>query len=153
MIEIKIIKKYESGLRVEGLYSHKGKFGTVIDSTEAFTTLKWDGAKKASTVQSHKIRPFASRLNAETALDAPKPATASAYVDNIPDWFEAEIKALDADNIAYFAADLSQSLVYGNWNHRLDNKASIGNSAYELLEFSDRDVFKGLLQWVVMELI
>ena len=93
---------------------------------------------------------FESACSDDATPDAPKPA--SDYVE-IPDWLEAEIKALDADNIAYFAADLSQSLAYGDWNHRLDNKASISDSAYELLEFSDRDVFKGLLQWVAMELI
>ena len=56
MIEIKIIKKYEAGSRVEGLYTHKGRFGTVIDSTQSFTTLKWDDAKRNSTVQTQKIK-------------------------------------------------------------------------------------------------
>jgi hypothetical protein len=160
MIEIKIVKKYESGLRVEGLYSHKGKLGTVVDSTEAFTTLKWDGSKKVSTVQSHKIRPtkLARRQNvdiadAETALDTPKPA--SAYVD-IPNWLEAEIVAMcdaDADNTAHLASDLALALVYGEWDAKLTSCVQFSEHAYDWLCLQNIDVFRPLLQWVAMELI
>lgn len=60
MIYIKIDKVYDAGTRVMGLYSLKGKTGTVVDSTTDFTTLKWDGAKRVSTVQTHKIKPLDS---------------------------------------------------------------------------------------------
>ena len=146
MTEIKIVKKYESGLRVEGLYSHKGKTGTVVDSTEAFTTLKWDGAKKASTVQSHKIRPLETKIE----LDAPKPA--SAYVDNIPDWFESEIIKLSSQERLFLVNDLTWAIIHSKWN-LVNDVSPVKPIVYNWLDSQDRDTFKALLQWVVMELI
>ena len=81
--------------------------------------------------------------------DAPKPA--SAYVD-IPDWLEAEITKLNADDTAHLISDLGLALHYGEWDSRLES-IGLSSNAYEWLDTQDRDVFKGLLQWVAMELI
>jgi hypothetical protein len=91
-VNLDMIKKYDSGLRVEGLYSHKGKRGTVIDSNETFTTLIWDNGKNVSTVQTHKIRPLAVRqpqpTNLITKCQAPDYTQYSeAYIKRNPQLF------------------------------------------------------------------
>jgi hypothetical protein len=75
---------------------------------------------------------------------------ASVYV-NIPDWLEAEIKALDADDITSLISDLAQSLWLLSWLS--DPTASISEEANKWLRSQSRDTFKALLQWVSMELI
>lgn len=88
--------------------------------------------------------------NTETKLDTPKPA--SDYVE-IPDWLEAEIMALDRDYaLAMLIRDLGLTLFYGEWDVHMQSKG-LSDRAYELIEYSNRDTFKGLLQWVAMELI
>jgi hypothetical protein len=88
--------------------------------------------------------------NTETKLDTPKPA--SDYVE-IPDWLEAEIMALDRDYaLAMLIRDLGLALFYGEWDVRMQSKG-LSDRAYELIEHSNRDTFKALLQWIAMELI
>lgn len=90
-----------------------------------------------------------ARENDTKNADTPKPA--SDYVE-IPDWLESEIVAMDNDSIAMLIRDLGLALFYCEWDVRMQSKG-LSDRAYELLEFSDRDVFKSLLQWVSMELI
>ena len=88
--------------------------------------------------------------NTETKIGTPKPA--SDYVA-IPDWLKAEIMAMDKDySLAMLIRDLGLALFYGEWDVYTQSKG-LSDRAYELLEFSDRDAFKSLLQWVAMELI
>jgi hypothetical protein len=86
--------------------------------------------------------------DAETTLDAPKPA--SAYVD-IPDWLEAEIRNLDTISIHNLAVDLIWASRSMAWQEQASSL--ISDDAIKWLKTQSRGVFKALLQWVAMELI
>jgi hypothetical protein len=82
-----------------------------------------------------------------------KPVNHYASTTPIPDWLEVEIMAMDKDySLAMLIRDLGLALFYGEWDVHTQSKG-LSDRAYELLEFSDRDTFKALLQWVAMELI
>ena len=48
--------EFKEGDRVVGLYSHKGKVGTVVKGYRSIVDLRWDGGKRISTVQACNLR-------------------------------------------------------------------------------------------------
>jgi len=48
--------EFKEGDRVVGLYSHKGKAGTVVKGYRSIVDLRWDGGKRISTVQACNLR-------------------------------------------------------------------------------------------------
>ena len=47
---------FKKGDRVDGLYHHRNKSGMVIESTGAFTKVRWDGSKHIHTIMSYSIK-------------------------------------------------------------------------------------------------
>jgi hypothetical protein len=49
--------EFNVGDVVEGLYSHKGKTGVIVDESYSFwVKLQWEGAKRPSSVETSKIK-------------------------------------------------------------------------------------------------
>ena len=51
---------FPDGARVRGKGSHKGKVGIVIKGSEHFTTVRWDGGKRDSFVNTSRLEAIAS---------------------------------------------------------------------------------------------
>ena len=51
--------KFKNGDRVKGLYAHRGKTGTVVESGQGnhlYVCIKWDGGKRKAWVDSAKLK-------------------------------------------------------------------------------------------------